>query len=119
MASTVSIRKVDNAADFKAFFEFPWTLYKGDPNWVPTLLSMRRELLDKQKNAAWDYMEGDYFAAWRGDKIVGTIAAFINHRHNEFHEEHIGWFGAFEVYDDAEAARATGHRRRLGQESRL
>lgn len=106
MTPAVTIRKVDTAADFKPFFEFPWTLYKDDPNWVPTLLSMRRELFDKKKNAAWDYMEGDYFTAWRGDRIVGTIAAFINHRHNQFHEEHIGWFGAFDVYDDQEAATA-------------
>ena len=74
---TVTVRKVDGAQDFRAFFEFPWTLYKGDPNWVPPLLSMRRELLDQEKSASWEYMEGDYFAAWEGDRIVGTIAAFI------------------------------------------
>jgi GNAT superfamily N-acetyltransferase len=106
MSSAVTVRKVESREDFKAFFEFPWTLYKGDSNWVPPLLSMRRDLLDKQKNPSWEYMEGEYFAAWRGDKIVGTIAAFINPRHNEFHEEHIGWFGAFDVYDDQEAATA-------------
>lgn len=105
--TSVEVRKVENAADFKAFFEFPWTLYKHDPNWVPPLLSMRRDLFDKKKNPAWDeYMVGDYFVAWRGDKIVGTIVAFINHRHNQFHDEHIGWFGAFDVYDDQEAAAA-------------
>lgn len=81
-------------------------LYKHDPYWVPPLLSMRRDLLDKRKNPAWEYMEGDYFAAWRGDRIVGTVTAFINHRHNEFHDERIGWFGTFEVYDDQEAATA-------------
>ncbi len=106
MASPVTVRKVENARDFRAFFEFPWKVYQNDPHWVPPLLSMRHELLDKHKNPAWEYMEGDYFAAWRGDQIVGTIAAFINHRHNEFHHEHIGWFGAFEVYDDQEAASA-------------
>lgn len=106
MPSNVEVRKVESDADFKAFFEFPWQVYKDDPHWVPPLLSMRRDLLDKKKNPGWEYMEGDYFAAWRGDKIVGTIAAFINHRHNEFHEEHIGWFGAFEVYNDQEAATA-------------
>ncbi|MBZ0301245.1 MAG: N-acetyltransferase [Anaerolineae bacterium] len=106
MSNPVTVRKVENAQDFKAFFEFPWQVYHNDPNWVPPLLSMRHELLDKKKNPAWEYMEGDYFAAWRGDRIVGTIAAFINHRHNEFQEEHIGWFGAFEVYDDQEAATA-------------
>ncbi len=103
----VVVRKIDNQAEFRTLFEFPWTLYKGDPYWVPPLLSMRRDLLDKEKNPAWaEYMEGDYFAAWRGDQIVGTIVAFINHRHNEFHNERVGWFGLFEVYDDAEAATA-------------
>jgi GNAT superfamily N-acetyltransferase len=106
MSNTALVRKVDNPADFKAFFEFPWTLYKGDPHWTPPLLSMRRDLLDQKKNPSWEYLEGDYFAAWRGEKIVGTIAAYINHRHNEFHQENIGWFGAFEVYDDQEAAAA-------------
>lgn len=106
MAKPVVVRKVENQVDFRAFFEFPWTLYKGDPYWTPLLLSMRRDLLDHKKNPSWEYMEGDYFAAWRGDQIVGTIAAYINHRHNDFHGEKIGWFGAFEVYDDQEAATA-------------
>lgn len=106
MSTSVQIRKVESKADFKVFFEFPWTLYKDDPNWVPPLLSMRHEIFDKQKNPAWEYMYGDYFTAWRGDKIVGTIAAYINKRHNEFHDEQIGWFGAFEVYNDPEAAAA-------------
>ena len=106
MSASITVRKVENAHDFQAFFEFPWRVYENDPNWVPPLLSMRRELLDKQKNPAWEYMEGDYFAAWRGDQIVGTITAHINHRHNEFHQEHIGWFGAFELVDDQETANA-------------
>ena len=102
----VQIRKIDSQADFKSFFEFPWKLYQNDPNWTPPLLSMRRDQLDKKKNPAWEYMEGDYFGAFRDGQLVGTIAAYINHRHNEFNHEHIGWFGAFEVYDDAEAATA-------------
>jgi hypothetical protein len=104
--TAVTIRKVEHATDFRAFFEFPWQVYKDDPNWVPPLLSMRRDLLDKAKNPSWEYLEGDYFTAWRGDQLVGTISAFINHRHNEYHDEHIGWFGTFEVLDDQEAATA-------------
>src|SRR5262249_40243117 len=103
---TIEVRKVENPSDFKAFFEFPWTLYKNDPNWVPPLLSIRRDLPKKKKNQSWKYREGDYFAAWRGNKIIATITALITHRHNEFHQEHIGWFGTFEVYDDQEAATA-------------
>jgi hypothetical protein len=106
IAMPVQIRKIDSQADYKLFFEFPWKLYQDDPNWTPPLLSMRRDQLDKKKNPAWQYMEGDYFGAFRDGELVGTIAAYINHRHNEFNHEHIGWFGAFEVKDDAEAATA-------------
>lgn len=102
----MAVRPVTTRDEFQAFFEFPWQVNKHDPNWVPPLLSMRRELLDHDKNPAWDYMDGQYFAAWRGATIVGTIAAYINHRFNECHNTHIGWFGAFDVLDDSEAAAA-------------
>jgi GNAT superfamily N-acetyltransferase len=106
MNTPLSVRKVETKADLKTFLEFPWILYKGDPYWIPPLVSLQKDKLNKQKNPTWKHLEGDYFIAWRGDKPVGTIAAFINHRHNEFQGEHIGFFGLFEVYDDQEAATA-------------
>jgi hypothetical protein len=102
----LTVRKISTPAEFRAFFEFPWVLYRGDPNWVPPLLSMRRDLLDRRKNPSWEYLEGDHYGAWRGDRLVGTITAYVNHRHNEFHNENLGWFGTFDVEDDAEAAAA-------------
>jgi GNAT superfamily N-acetyltransferase len=102
----ITIRKVDNARDYRAFFNFPWTLYRNDSNWVPPLLSSRREILEAKHNPAWEYLEGDYFCAWRGDELVGTVAAFVNKRHNEFHGEQVGWFGAFETINDDSVARA-------------
>ncbi|MBN1200924.1 MAG: GNAT family N-acetyltransferase [Anaerolineae bacterium] len=106
MTDSVAVRKVETKADFEAFLKFPWTLYQGDPYWVPPLVSMQRHKLDKRKNPTWQHMEGDYFVAWRGQQPVGTIAAFVNHRYNEYQEENIGFFGLFEVYDDQEAATA-------------
>ncbi|MBC8098183.1 MAG: hypothetical protein H7Y11_01960 [Armatimonadetes bacterium] len=106
MSIALKITKVETPADFKVFLGLPWQVYKDQPNWTPPLVSMRRDTLDKTHNPAWDYMEGDYFIAWRGAQAVGGIAAFINHRHNEFHNENIGWFGAFEVLNDPEAATA-------------
>src|SRR5215467_536238 len=106
MSNQVIVRKVETSREYQAFVEFPWQLYGNDANWVPPLLSMRRDLLDKRKNPEWQYLQGDYFAAWRGEQLVGTIAAFVNHRHNECNHDHIGWFGAFEVLEDEEAALA-------------
>jgi len=106
MVTAVSVRKVETKADHQVFLHFPWTIYQDDPNWVPPLLSIRRDTLNPDKNPSWDYLEGDYYIAWRGEEPVGTIAAFVNKRHNEFHNEHIAWFGFFETINDPEVAHA-------------
>ncbi len=100
----MEIRPLANRKEFTQFFQFPWHHYADDPHWVPPLLSMRRQLLDKSKHPAWQYMEGEYFAAWRNGELVGTIAAFVNHEHNRYQNENIGFFGIFESIDDATTA---------------
>ena len=106
MSAALTIRQAATRADFDTFATFPWRVYKHDPMWVPPLVSMQHHKLDRQHAAAWEYMEGEFFIAWRGSQPVGTIAAFINHRHNEYWDERIGFFGLFEVLDDPEAATA-------------
>jgi hypothetical protein len=122
MVGPLSVRPVETKDDFNAFLHFPWTLYRDDPYWVPPLVSMQRDRLDQRDNPAWEYMDGQYFIARRGDRPVGTIAALINHRHNAHHGERIGFFGHFEVYDDQAAAdalldRAAGYVRAQGYEA--
>ncbi len=98
------IKKVETPQEHRVFADFPFVHYKDDPNWVAPLVSQRYDILDKKKNPAWDYLEGDYFLAWRDGVAVGTIAAFINHRHNEYWNEQVGWFGMFESINDSQVA---------------
>jgi hypothetical protein len=100
------VRKVENKADMEAFLRFPWACYEGDPYWVPPLFSEHRAYFDREKNPELHHIDIDYFVAWRGETVVGIIAAFVNHAYNEFHGENLGWFGAFEVLDDREAGHA-------------
>ena len=100
----LEIRPLANRREFEDFFCFPWRHYADDANWAPPLLSIRRQLLDKSKHPAWKYMDGEYFGAWRLGRMVGTVAAFINHEHNRYHDENIGFFGLFESIDDAAVA---------------
>jgi GNAT superfamily N-acetyltransferase len=104
--SEIIIERVTNGAERRLFIEFPWKVYKNEPNWVPPLLSVRRELLDPDKNPSFEYLTADLFIGWREAKPVGVIAAFENPRHNEVHDDNIGFFGFFEVMNDPEAARA-------------
>ena len=100
----MDIRPLASRQEFTAFFQFPWRHYADDGNWVPPLLSMRRQLLDPAKHPAWKYMDGEFFAAWRDGQMVGTVVGFINHEHNRYHQENIGFFGLFETIHDREAA---------------
>jgi hypothetical protein len=104
MTTGITLRKVESRRDLKTFIEFPWTVYKDDPNWIPPLVSQRRHLLEKEKNPAFEYLTAEYYLALRGETPVGTIAAFINARHNQTHNEKIGWFGFFECIEDQAAA---------------
>ena len=79
MSAPVSVRKVESKRDFETFLKFPWALYKGDPSWVPPLVSQMRHKLDRKLNPSWAYMEVIISCVAR--RAAGrTIAAFINHR---------------------------------------
>lgn len=106
MTASVNVRRVESPADKEAFLRLPWKIYADDPHWVPPLVSMRKEKMNPQSTPLYDYLEVEYFVAWRSAEPVGCIAAFINPRHNEYHSEHIGWFGLFDVLEDQEAADA-------------
>ena len=96
----MEVRPLSSRQELTEFFQFPWRHYAEDANWVPPLLSMRRQLLDKARHPAWKYMDGEFFAAWREGQMVGTIVGFINREHNRYHRENIGFFGLFETINN-------------------
>ena len=104
--NSILIKPVETLEERKAFLSFPWKVYKDDPYWVPPIFSERLHFTDPEKNPFFAHAEAQLYMALRGDEIVGTIAAFTNHRHNEYQNENIGFFGFFEVLDDFEAAEA-------------
>ncbi|MFN2189677.1 MAG: N-acetyltransferase [Candidatus Promineifilaceae bacterium] len=101
---TLEIERVETKKQLKQFISVPWEVYKNDPNWVPWLFFERLAFFDKKKNPFFEHAEADYFIARRNGKAVGTIAAVLNHRHNEIHEENTAHFGVFELFNDPEAA---------------
>lgn len=100
------VTAVANEDERLAFLTFPWKVYRGDPYWVPPLLSERRAFTDPAENPFYQHARVQQFLARRGDEIVGTIAAFTNDLYNQFHNSNVGWFGFFEVLPDPEAAQA-------------
>lgn len=103
---TVTIKEVISKSDLKAFATFDHTLYKGNPYFVPSLIYDEINLLDSKKNPAFDFCEAAYFLAYRKDRIVGRIGAFINHRANEKWKENKARFGFVDFIDDEEVSKA-------------
>jgi GNAT superfamily N-acetyltransferase len=102
----LTVQPVQTPQERLAFIHFQWEVYKDDPYWVPPLISERVEFLDKERHPFHRHSEVDLFMARRDGKPVGTIAAILNNRHNEFQGEQVGFFGLFEVLSDREAAGA-------------
>ncbi len=102
----VRIIPVTSPQQRQEFVRFPWHLYRHDPNWVPPIFGDRLKLLDPQKHPFWEHGEFQLFLALRGDQVVGTISAHLNHRHNQVHGDKVGFFGFFEAIEDQAVAGA-------------
>jgi GNAT superfamily N-acetyltransferase len=102
----LTITPVKDDEGVRSFIEFPWEVYRGDPYWVPPLLSERKAFLNPSSNPFFQHGRVQLYIARRGGRIVGTIGAFTNDLYNQFHETNVGWFGFFEVLEDPEAAAA-------------
>jgi GNAT superfamily N-acetyltransferase len=105
ISSDVTITPVQSGQDREAFIRFPYTLYAGDPNWVPPLEMERRDFLDPRKNPWFDFGKVELFLARRDGQVVGRIAAVDDPHWNDFYKTQLGFFGMFESVDDELVAR--------------
>ncbi len=103
---SLNVTPVRSARDLHRFTLFPWTVYRGDPDWVPPLIGDFKKLFDPTKHPFHLHSEVQPFLAERNGTVVGRIAAIWNRNHQEFHDEDIGFFGFFETIDDREVAAA-------------
>ncbi len=104
MAADLTIRPINTPKERREFIRSWWRIYANDPYWVPPLISEREAFLDPKRNPFYEHADVALFMAERSGQPVGTIAAFINHRHNEYHEEKTGFFGFFETIQDYSVA---------------
>jgi GNAT superfamily N-acetyltransferase len=103
--SEVRVDRVSNRGELREFISYPWTVYQGNPYWVPPLLSEMKEKLDRKRNPFFEHAEMDLFLARRDGRTSGRIAAIRDENHNRFHAEKTAFFGLYESADDLETAR--------------
>ena len=97
----IEIREVIGKKALKTFIKVPWSIYKDDPNWIPPLLSERKEAFSSKhpyfKHAVWRA-----WIAYQDGKPVGRISAQIDDLHQQRYNNKTGFFGLIEAPDDDE-----------------
>ena len=105
--SPVAVRPAAGRRDLEVFLRFPWTVYAGDPLWVPPLLPERRAALDPRRGELFRRGgEAAPFLARRGDRIVSTLGAWRDPDADARSGRRTCFFGFLEYRDDPDAARA-------------
>lgn len=102
----VSFHPSDNPNERKKFVALPWTIYQGDRTWVPPLRLQVLDDLDTKKNPYYRHADINLWNAYLDGKHVGRIAAIIDERHIEVHQENVGFFGFFECINNQQVADA-------------
>lgn len=97
--SDLTILPVEGKRRLDDFVKVPWTVYKGDPAWVPPLLLERKGSLAPSEpfflHATW---QG--FVAYRSGKPVGRLSVQIDQLHLERYGDKSGYFGMLDAIDD-------------------
>ena len=115
--SDIVIKPATTKREMRQFVRFNWELYKDCPYAVPDFLEDTLDTFNPRKNPALEYTdpktgrkrgfcEAAYFMALRDGKMVGRVAAIINHRANEHWKERHVRFGWIDFIDDIQVAEA-------------
>ena len=102
----ITIKTVTTRKELKTFVRYANKLYKGNPYYVPSMPFDDMNTLSKDVNGAFEFCEAEYFLAYKDDKLVGRVAAIVNHKANKAWDVNQVRFGWFDFIDDIEVSKA-------------
>ena len=103
----VEVRAATTRTDRAAFIDLPYRAYRDLPAWRAPLRFERRAQLDPARNPALAQIDHALFLARRDGRVVGRIAAIVNHAHLQLHHATTGHFGFLDTLaPDPEAVAA-------------
>lgn len=99
--SGILLKEVLTHRDLKKFIQFPNDLFKNVPTYIPPLWMDEKKVLSA-KNPAREHCDIKMFLALKDNKVVGRVAAIINHLCNQHWNKksvRFGWFDFIEDFD--------------------
>ena len=103
---SVVIKPVETRNDLKKFVRFANNLYKGNKYYVPSMPFDDMNTLDRTKNGAVEFCEGEYSLAYKDGELVGRVAAIVNYKANQAWNVNQVRFGWIDFIDDMEVSGA-------------
>ena len=100
----MEIAEVNTRIKLKKFIDFPYSLHRNTKNWIPPLKLEQKKIFDPSKNSILQHSDYQLFLLYKEGRIVGRIAAHINHHYNQYWGEKTGFFGHYECVEDQGAA---------------
>ncbi|NAW51145.1 GTP cyclohydrolase [Elizabethkingia argentiflava] len=92
--SEITLKKVTNNKMLIDFINFPMSLYKDNPYYVPSFIQDEKQIWNPKENPALEYSEAELYMAYQNNRIVGRIALMINHKEAQelnIHKVRFGW----------------------------
>ena len=102
----ITLHEAKTKQDLKRFVTFPFSLYKNNKYWVPPIINDELESFNKDKNPVFKDAEAWFFLAFDGDKLVGRVAAILNHLEVNQQKVKKMRFGWFDFIDDPSVSKA-------------
>ena len=103
---SITIKTVSSVKEFKTFARFANRLYKGNKYYVPSMPMDDLSTFSKEKNAAFEFSDAEFYLAYKDGEVVGRVAAIIKHKANEAWKVKQVRFGWIDFIDDMEVSAA-------------
>jgi GNAT superfamily N-acetyltransferase len=104
MGRMIEIFELKDKRGLKKFVELPWSIYKGDNNWVPPLKKDMLNTLLGKDNPLFTSGHHAFFMAYIDKEPVGRIVVGINESLNKKKDTKDGYISLFESINNREVA---------------
>jgi len=105
LMQNLTIVPVQGKQMLRQFIQFPLDLYKDCDKWVPAFEDDEYKSLGNE-NPSLAFCDRELYLAMSGKKVVGRVAAIINHNANKKWGEKVVRFGWIDFIEDFEVAKA-------------
>ncbi len=104
--SNIILKNVEGGKELDEFARLPFVLYKGDPAWVPPIISEYKKYVCGVDNSLTKVGPHKKLIAEKNGKTVGRILFGIDEKLNEYRNLKVGYISQFECIEDYEVAKA-------------